>query len=267
MEFNLTKKQVKRTGQWLMPPPEGKTICYEEPLHHQLLPKLMQAIQATDWPRQFHGYYYQLKTNHGLVHEEVPASEYYKIAHRAMQQKYHAAVLTLESIEALTSSLAETYPQRRGHVHTTSQPKLCFTHELYALRRDFASLLFLQRSLLDEFASLVQFLPGPRSRQFSSFADLMTKCIGDNPPMEIPTDLQVHMRDNSGWFWRMRDIRDYIAHHRFVHVHLVESPEGGLRFFIHHRLDMLELSREFMAGLNAMLASIDNAFARRVAGA
>ena len=37
MEFNLTKKQVKRTGQWLMPPPEGKTICYEEPLNNKML--------------------------------------------------------------------------------------------------------------------------------------------------------------------------------------------------------------------------------------
>lgn len=267
MEFNLTKKQVKRTGQWLMPPPEGKTICYEEPLHHQLLPKLMRALQETKWPQQFHGYYYQLKTNHGLVREEVPASEYYKIAHRAMQQKFHAATLTLESIEDLTSSLAETYPERREEIGSTNQPKLCFTHELYALRRDFASLLFLQRSLLDEFSSLMQFLSGPKSRQFSSFADLMTKCRGDNPPTEIPAELQIHMRDHSDWFWRMRDIRDYIAHHGFVHFHLVESPEGGLRFFIHHRLDMLELAREFMSGLNSMLAEIDTAFAKRVTSA
>src|SRR3546814_1752978 len=35
----------------------------------------------------------------------------------------------------------------------------------------------------------------------------------DNPLGEIPTELQLHMKDRSAWFWRMRDIRDYIAHH------------------------------------------------------
>src|SRR3546814_8184189 len=53
----------------------------------------------------------------------------------------------------------------------------------------------------------------------------------DNPLGEIPTELQLHMKDRTAWFWRMRDIRDYIAHHGFVHFHLVESPAGTLQFF------------------------------------
>lgn len=267
MEFHLTKKQAKQAGEWLAPAPEGTVICYEEPLHFRLLPKLMQALQSTKWPYQFHGYYYRLRTNHGLVQEEVPASEYYKIAYRSMQQKYHAAALALESIEVLTKSLTQAYPDLRGTVARTNQPKLRFSHELYTLRSAFASLLFLQRSLLDEFSSLVQFLTGPRAQQFGSFADVMTKCKGENPPDAIPLVLQVHLRDNSEWFWRMRDIRDYIAHHGFVNFNLVESQEGELRFFIHHRFDMLELAREFMSGLDAMLAEIDDAFAKRIAGA
>jgi len=264
MEFNLTKKQIQRTGQWLTPPPDGNTICYEEPLHHAILPGLMQALNDTKWPYQFHGYFYQLKTNYGLIQEEVPASEYYKIAHRAMLQKYHAATLTLQFIESLISDLAKKYPEVRKTIGKTNQPKLNFNLELYNLRSSFASLLFLQRSLLDEFSSLVQFLSGPKSKQFSSFADLMSKCKGSNPPNEVPPELQVHMRDHSNWFWRMRDIRDYIAHHGFVHFHLVESSNGELRFYIHHRLDMLELAQEFMVGLNDMLAKIDFAYTKRI---
>src|SRR3546814_2912727 len=84
---------------------------------------------------------------------------------------------------------------------------------------------------------------------------------------EIPTELQLHMKDRSAWFWRMRDIRDYIAHHGFVHFHLVESPAGTLQFFIQHRLNMRDLAREFMVGLDEMLFVIDQSFTKRLVGA
>lgn len=264
MQFHLTKKQVERKGQWLLPPPDGETICYEEPLHHDLLPQLMKALQETEWPFQFHGYYYRLSTNHGLIHEEVPASEHYKIAWCAMSQKYHGAALALQSLESLAGQLAREYPERRETIGENQQPKLTFSLELYNLRSSFASLLFLIRSLLDEFASLVQFLSGPRSRQFGSFADIVTKCESDKSPAEIPAELQRHLRENAEWFWRMRDVRDYLAHHGFVHFHLVESPTHELRFYVYHRLDMLELAREFMHGFTALLDQIDSAFAAKV---
>lgn len=167
MQFHLTKKQAMRKGQWLLPPPDGETICYEEPLHHDFLPKLMQALQETEWPFQFHGYYYRFSTNYGLIQEEVPASEHYKIAWRSMSQKYHGAALAFQSLESLASQLVRGYPGRREMIGKNGQPKLAFSSELYKLRSDFASLLFLIRSLLDEFASLVQFLSGPKARQFS----------------------------------------------------------------------------------------------------
>lgn len=264
MEFHLTKKQVVRKGQWLSPPPDGETICYEEPLHHDLMPKLMRALQETEWPFQFHGYYYRLSTNHGLIQEEVPASEHYKIAWRAMSQKYHGAALALQSLESLAAQLARDYPDRRQKIGERDQPKLTFSLELYKLRSDFASLLFLIRSLLDEFASLVQFLSGPKARQFRSFADVLTKCKGETPPPEVPNELQEYLRNNAEWFWRMRDVRDYLAHQGFVHFHLVESPSGELHFYIHNRLDMLKLAREFMGGLNALLLEIDHVYSKRV---
>lgn len=264
MEFHLTKKQVVRSGQWLLPAPDGETICYEEPLHHEFLPELMRALQETKWPFQFHGYFYRLSTNHGLIQEEVPASEHYKFAWRAMSQKYHGAVLALQSLQSLAGQIARQYPDRRETIGERNQPKLTFSSELYRLRSDFASLLFLIRSLLDEFASLVQFLSGPKARQFSSFADVVTKCKGDVPPPEVPVGLQRHLRESAEWFWRMRDVRDYLAHRGFVHFHLVESPSRELRFYIHHRLDMLELAREFMDGLNVLLAEIDLAYSKRV---
>src|SRR3546814_3962072 len=74
------------------------------------------------------------------------------------------------------------------------------------------------------------------------------------------------MKDRSAWFWRMRDIRDYIAHHGFVHFHLVESPAGTLQFFIQHRLNMRDLAREFMVGLDEMLFVIDQSFTKRLVG-
>lgn len=264
MRFNLTKKQVERKGQWLLPPPDGETICYEEPLHHDLFPRLMRALEVTGWPFQFHGYYYQLSTNRGLIHEEIPASEYYKFAWRSMSQKYHGAVLAFQALELLAEQLAREYPMRRDTRGEMRQPNLTFSLELYNLRSSFASLLFLIRSLLDEFASLVQFLSGPKARQFSSFADIATKCEGGIALAEVPAKLQRHLREDSEWFWRMRDVRDYLAHHGFVHFHLVESPTHELRFYVHHRLDMIELAREFIDGFNMLLDQIDGAYAERI---
>lgn len=233
MQFHLTKKQNVRKGQWLLPPVEGRTICYEEPLYHQLLPRLMQALQETKWSYQFHGYYYRLTTNKGLIEDEVPASEYYKLAWRSMSQKYHGAALALQSIESIAADLALSYPARRQIVNRTNQPKISFSLELYTLRTSFASLLFLIRSLLDEFASLAQFLTAPNARQFGSFADIVTKCERHEAGVltEIPKELRSHLAESAEWFWRMRDIRDYIAHHGFVHFNLVESPSGTLCFY------------------------------------
>jgi hypothetical protein len=264
VEFHLTKKQVVRSGQWLLPPPEGETVCYEEPLHADLFPQLMRALQETKWPFQFLGYYYRLSTKHGLIQDEVPASEHYKYAWRSMSQKYHGAALALQALESLAADLVGRYPREKQAIGPRSQPKFVFSTELYALRTHFATLLFLIRSLLDEFAALVQFLSGPQAKQFRSFADVAAKCKGDKPPTEVPEDLRQHLREECNWFWRMRDVRDYLAHQGFVNFHLVQSPAGDLRFYIHHRLDMLALAGEFMQGLNALVAHIDVAYARRV---
>jgi hypothetical protein len=264
LEFHLTRKQSERAGQWLLPEPEGKTVCYEEPLAVHILPSMMRALQETEWPYQFHGFHYRLRTNSKLIEESVPASEHYKISWMAMSQKYHGTLLAMESLESNVRELCRTYLAKRSHIGDQNQPKLVFTHELYRLRTDFATLLFLIRSNLDQFASLIQFLSGPKARQFSSFADVMTKTAGSSPPPEIPNVLHEHLNHRCHWFWRMRDVRDYIAHHGFVSLHLVESPDQRLRFLIHHRLDLMDLAREFMQGYQLLLALIDHAFAARI---
>lgn len=264
MEFHLTKKQSARKGQWLLPQPTGETIYYEEPLQHELLPQLMSALQNIEWPYQFHGYYYRLRTNSELIEEFVPASEHYKTSWMAMSQKYHGAILALQSVEAIAGDLSETYLTRRTTVGDLNQPKLRFSTELYRIRTDFSTLLFLIRSILDQFSSLVQFLSGPKAKQFSSFADVMTRCRGNSPPVEVPAELQHHLNVCCEWFWRMRDVRDYIAHHGFVRIHLVQSPAAELKIYIHDRLDLLELAREFMQGFQLLLAEIDAHYSKRI---
>ncbi|WP_243285850.1 hypothetical protein [Geothrix terrae] len=197
----------------------------------------------------------------------MPASEHYKIAWRSMSQKYHGAELALQSVESLAANLMREYPNRRETIGERNQPKLSFSLELYNLRSNFASFLFLIRSLLDEFAALVQFLTAPNAQQFKSFADIVKKCRNSTTPSEIPAELHTYIREHSEWFLRMRDVRDYHAHHGFIHLHLVESPSRELKFYIHNRLDMLELVREFKLGFDMLLANIDSAFAKRIRSA
>lgn len=267
MEFHLTKKHSDRQGQWLLPIPEGQTICYEEPLHTHILQLTMCALQESQWAQQFHGFHYRLITNSKLIEEFVPASEYYKISWMAMSEKYHSALITMQSLETNAKELSQTYGTRRTFTGINNQPKLTFTDELYRLRTDFAALLFLIRSSLDQFAALIQFLSGPKAHQFSSFADVMKKVTGNKPAPEIPEQLRIYLNNSCAWFWRMRDIRDYIAHHGFVSLHLVQSPPNELKFFIHHRLDMLDLAREFMNGFQLLLDSIDCSFADHIRSA
>ncbi|HVK95005.1 MAG TPA: hypothetical protein VM571_09790 [Noviherbaspirillum sp.] len=264
MEFHLTKKEAALEGQWLLPPPQGRTIRYEEPLHHGFLPKIARALETTRWPSQFWGYHYRLKTNRGLIHESTPASEYYKIAWRSMSQKYHGAAIALKSVEQNVYTIRSEYLSRRIAFGEQQQPSLSFSLELYQLRSDFATLLFLIRSILDQFASIVQFLSGPRAKQYSSFADLVSKCENGTSMAEVPSVVQVHLKNESSWFWRMRDIRDYLAHHGFVHLHLIETDEMDVRFFIHRRIDMVELAREFAAGFDGMLSILDSGYAARI---
>ncbi|MGH2507939.1 MAG: hypothetical protein ACRDHZ_11130, partial [Ktedonobacteraceae bacterium] len=164
MEFYLTKKKPNPQKDRPLLTELGKSVCYEEPLHYTLFPNLMNVLQNTEWPYQFHGYYYWIRTKSDIFEEIIPASEYYKISYRAMSQKYHGALANYEEINRIIESLSDSYLRRRGQVGNSSQPKLVFTKELYTLRAEFSSLLFLIRAMLDQLAVLIQFLSGPRSR-------------------------------------------------------------------------------------------------------
>ena len=200
MDFQLTKNPTEPQGQRLLPQPKGETICYEEPIEVDLLPKLMRALEETEWPYKFHGLFYRLRTKSGYIEEHVPASEYYKISWRAMSQKYHGARLALQSLEANATEVSQTYRTRRTATGGQDQPKLVFSLELYKLRSDFATLLFLIRSTLDQFASLIQFLSGPKSLQVGSFADVLKKCASESPPSQVPVTLQEYLRTQCTWF-------------------------------------------------------------------
>lgn len=264
MEFHLTQKQSVRVGQWTLPQPEGELICYEESPHYRFLPRLLSALEQSKWPLQFHGYFYRLRTNAELIEEFVPASEHYKISWRAMSQKFHGALQTLSSVESIIQELQDSYPLRRTTVGEHNQPMLIFSNELYRLRTDFSTLLFLIRSILDQFASLIQFLSGPKSSQFKSFADIMKKCKRSDVCPEIPPKLHTYLRANGDWFFRMRDVRDYIAHHGFVSLTLMQSPSGNLKFYIHDRIEMLEMAREFMREFRLLLEALDENYSQRI---
>lgn len=227
----------------------------------------MNALENTKWPFQFHGYFYRLCTNGKFIEEVVPATEYYKICYRAMSQKCHGVLLALQYVEETTGNLSRSYLARRTTTGAQSQPKLIFTTELYKVRTDFSTLLFLIRSTLDQFASLIQFLSGPKSKPFSSFADVMKecrKCSTANPPPEFPVELFNYLKSCCDWFWRMRDIRDYIAHHGFVSLHLVQSPSNELKFYVHERYDILELAREYTREFQLLLEMIDVRYSKRI---
>lgn len=264
MEFNLTKNPKAPRGQYLLDVPSGVTIAYEEPLKNDLFPALKRALSQTNWPMQFNGLYYRLRSNGGFLEECVPAPEYYKLSMRAMSQKYHSFLCNGRNLETLIRHIQEVYQNNLDRFGRSGQPKIRFNMELYELRTELSSFLFHIKALLDQFAALVQFLSGPRANKFASFNDLVKKARKANPPPEIDKKLAVYLAREIGWFSRMRDLRDFIAHHGFIRLQLIETSGGRLELFFHHRIELISLIDECTLGLDDTLNFLDTHFAHKI---
>jgi hypothetical protein len=264
MEFNLSHNDAKAKGQYQLNVPEGQSIAYEEPLYNWLFRETSKAMESTKWPRQFIGRYYRSKSNNGFLEEVVPAPEYYKISIRGMTQKFHGMLCNIKSIKNTCKEISENFEQGKGVSYFNDQPRLKFDMELYNLRSDISSYLFLVRSLLDQFAIILQSFTGPKSQMFSSFSDLMKKIKTESKVIEFDQAFCDYLKNNLDWYWKLKDFRDFIAHHGFITLGLKKQEDGTVKIFLQNRINLIELIDEFQNEIEITLQFFDKHFSQYI---
>lgn len=264
MEFHLSYNDAKAKGQYQLKVPEGQTIAYEEPLYNWLFRETSKAMESTKWPRQFLGRYYRSKSNNGFLEEVVPAPEYYKISIRGMTQKFHGMLCNIESIKNTCIEISKKFEQGNGVSYFNDQPRLKFDMELYKLRSEISSYLFLIRSLLDQFAIILQSFSGPKSKMYSSFTDLMKKIRNESNVIDLDIEFCDYLKNNLEWYWKLKDFRDFIAHHGFITLGLKKQEDGTIKIFLQNRIDLLELIDEFQKEIEVSLQFFDKHFSQYI---
>ena len=162
------------------------------------------------------------------------------------------------------NSISANFAKHHDVAANGTQSRIKFNHELYDLRARISSCLFLIRSLLDQFSALIQFLSGPHSNQYSSFSDVATKATKRPAPPELDDELCDYLANHLEWYWKLKDFRDYIAHHGFVPLRLIETEPGKIEVYLHHRVGLIELIEEFRFGLDNLLNFLDIHFSKRI---
>ncbi|MEQ1595545.1 MAG: hypothetical protein ABL985_10650 [Casimicrobium sp.] len=264
MEFHLRSNPSDQKWRSELPPLPGLPVCYVESLTVSVLKKLMQTIHSTGWASQFRDKYYALRSKSGVIREEYPATEYYKISERSLSQKFHAIELTFNSLRGRIENATAKYRREMTMFVDSRQPCIEFQSDLYLVRAEFASLLFLMRAALDEFAMLLQFLGGPNTDQVSSFSAVMKRAGKQNSHPAIDAAVAEYFEKHCDWFWQMRDVRDYFSHNGFVSLDLVEL-DGELKIYFNHRLDLVDTAISFKSGLYSLFAFLDSHYAEKIA--
>ena len=138
--------------------------------------------------------------------------------------------------------------------------------EVYELQTDIAALFFNIRSILDSMSTLMHFLYGPTSRQFSSFADYVKYIRKEQHSSGEIADSQMKdfINKNMSWFFLLRDIRDYITHYSSIDISFKEKDGGVLNIFIQNNFDLDELIKLVSEGMNRLIHFFDEHFSQLV---
>lgn len=200
------------------------------------------------------GIYYRFKSETGFIEELYPAGAF--ISHMLMDisNRWHSASLCHERIARSYRKIREGYEKNRS-TYGSGYPKLYFNDELHELRADYASLLYLIRASLDQIASCVYELLGVKRDPVRSFAKLIKDAEKGKSDLPLPIEAKlVRVRD---WFFKMRDIRDYISHLGFVRVTIWETSEKDIDICIHDRIDLPGSADYFYKEFTDLLRSLD----------
>jgi hypothetical protein len=246
----------------------GALVRYTMPALPRAFPKLAALLDGSSHRALFLEIHYYIETKEQSLRDLVPAAEYYKVVFKAVADKQYSLRVGFQRVRALERRIQDAYKATRERLAGTNQPSFNVADEVYALKSEVASVLFVARGVLDTITSLMHFLYGPSSRQFRSFADFVKFLRnGAKEGRCADPEFLAYVDSNMGWFRTLRDLRDYVTHHSSMDVAFYEPSEGRLLIFLQELMQASEVIHTAVFGVDQFCEFLDAHFARRITGA
>ena len=225
---------------------------------------LRAAIPRSVQPSRHHGAWYQFWTANGNVELLIPAPEYYTFGLNFLAQKYTAALRSLSKLRRLEEEIQQSFQATRIRMPATGQPSFRLREQVSELKAELGDLLFVTRNFLETLAPLAYFLYGPDCPRFDGFIDIVNKLeegtIDDPPLIEFN-------RNRLGWFYELRDLRDFVTHGSDIDVSFFYSDAGGLRTLLVNRFELRPLCEDVDLGIRSVCTFWDGHFSARLVAA
>lgn len=267
MRFEIIKDQVrakqlieKHQKEWRkFHDTQGSLVSWSMPALPEPLPKLKEIIFDSEHREKYYNIYYFIETKGKFISHIIPAAEYYKFVFKALAEKIYSLRTSIEKIQSIINSILRLHQKTRTTLPATGQPSFKVIGEVYALKSELATFLFFCRSIMDTLSTLMHFLYGPKSKQFSSFSDFAKYISRKGSEKETLYDpnLGSYFVSNLEWFWRLRDIRDYVAHTSSVEISFYEDRESKIKIYIENKFEITNFINNSIKGLNEFIQFCD----------
>lgn len=241
----------------------GKVVGYQMPVFFvDPFPQLTVWIGQSSYPREFRGIDYYVATNGGYLDRIIPASEYYKLAFWTIAEELYCLGLTVDRIQAIADKIDQAYRATRTVNEASGHSSFNASTHVYDLKSELGNFFFVSRSLLDTFATLMHFLRGPKSQRHRSFTDFVEFNLREDAKSDPP--IKEYFRTNLDWYYRLKDVRDYITHYKSLDVSFYEQSDNTIHVYLEDRFKLDDLVDDVHSGITKFLQFADEHFTKRL---
>lgn len=242
----------------------GQVIRYEMPALPLPFPKLLNLLETSHYPERFVGIEYYLAGRKGFIDRIIPAPEYYKYAFRWIAEKVYSLNRSVTTIADLLAEIQEFYTATRERIPGTGQSSFLVQEQVYAIKSELGNFFFSSRAAMDTAATLMNFLYGPPSPTFHSFATF-SKMMTKDAPLIMDDDIKDYLETRMHWFFKLRDIRDYLTHYKSIDVSFYEQRGGEVKVYLDDSFELQGLVGSVREGITDFLRFMDEHFTTRIA--
>lgn len=244
----------------------GELVRFEMPALRWPFPQLLSLLEMGIYPRRFVGVEYYLSGKKGFIDRLIPAPEYYKFAFRWIAEKIYSLDRSVANVDELLAQVRDTYNATRKRLPETGQPSFAVHEQVYAIKSELGNFFFSSRAVMDTVATLMNFLYGPSSRTFNSFAEFIKAMTRNDPSLHtiVDDEMKGYLKTKMDWFFRLRDIRDYLTHYKSIDISFYEQPKGGIRVYLDDSFEIHELVKSVQGGITDCLKFMDDHYSKRI---
>jgi hypothetical protein len=112
----------------------------------------------------------------------------------------------------------------------------------------------------------MNFLYGPSSPTFNSYADFVKAMTTKDPSRHsiVDDEMKDYLKTKMDWFFRLRDIRDYLTHYKSIDISFYEQPTGGIKVYLDDSFEIHELVKSVQGGITDCLEFMDEHYSKRI---